>query len=197
MNYTISNVTNEYELDRVLAFAQRIFGRNEPGLVAQSCNKWLERMAVHPELMLFAEANDEVIAIVLSFLESNGNITIGIVATDERYRKRGIARELMLLVEERAKALGVHLLALGSVESAEGFYEKLGYTGQLLIQSQKHTIGELLSLNPGYPIAFTNIYDGTVNQVCLKLPQADRALQKLYETTFDDCYTQTMFWKII
>ena len=97
----------------------------------------------------------------------------------------------------REKALGVHLLELGSAEAAEEFYAKLGYTGQLLIQSQKHTIDELLSLNPGYPIVFTNIYDSTVNQVCLKLPQADRALQKLYETTFDDCYTQTMFWKII
>jgi GNAT superfamily N-acetyltransferase len=197
MNYTIKNVTSEYELERVLAFAQRVFGKNKPGLEVQSRNKWLERMNVHPELMLFAEANGEVISIVLSFLESNGNITIGIVATDERYRKHGIARELMLLIEKRAKALGVHLLALGSTETAEGFYAKLGYTGQLLIQSQKHTIDELLSQNPGYPIAFTNIYDGTVNQVCLKLPQADRALQKLYETTFDDCYTQTMFWKTI
>jgi len=41
------------------------------------------------------------------------------------------------------------------------------------------------------------VYDGTVNQVCLKLPKPDRGLQKLYETTFDDCHTQTMFWKII
>jgi GNAT superfamily N-acetyltransferase len=102
--------------------------------------------------MLFAEANNEVIAIVLSFLESNGNIIIGPVATDERYRKHGIAKELMLLVEKRAKELGVHLLALGSAETAEGFYAKLGYTGQLLIQSEKHTIDELLSLNPGYPM---------------------------------------------
>ena len=197
MNYAINNVTNEYELDRVLAFAQRIFGNNEPGLEVQSRNKWLERITVHPELMLFAEANDEVISIVLSFLESNGNITIGIVATDERYRKYGIAKELMLLIEKRAKELGVHLLALGSAETAEGFYAKLGYIGQLLIQSEKHTINELLFLNPGYPIAFTNIYDSTVNQICLKLPQANRVLQKLYETTFDGCYTQTMFWKTI
>jgi len=197
MNYTINNVTNEYDLDRVFAFAQRVFGKDEPGLEGQDRNKWIERLTVHPELMLFAEADNEVVAIALSFLESNGNITISIVATDERYRRHGIARELMLLIEKRAKALGVHLLALGSTESAEGFYAKLGYTGQLLIQSEKHTIDELLSLNPGYPIVFTNIYDGTVNQVCLKLPQADRELQRLYETTFDDCYTQTMFWKTI
>ena len=197
MNYTINHVINECELDRALAFAQRIFGKNEPGLEAQSRNKWIERISAHPELMLFAEANNEVIAIVLSFLESNGNITISVVATDKRYRKHGIAKELMLLIEKHAKALGVHLLALGSAETAEGFYAKLGYTGQLLIQSQMHAIDELLSLNPGYPIAFTNTYDGTVNQVCLELPQANRVLQKLYETTFDHCYTQTMFWKTI
>lgn len=197
MNYTINHVKNETELDRTLAFAQDVFGKNGPGLEGRSRDKWLERSAVHPELMLFAEADSEVIAIVLSFLEDNGNVTIVIVATDERYRRQGIARELMLLVEKRAKALDVHLLALGSAETAEGFYAKLGYTGQLLIQSQKHTIDELLSLNPGYPIAFTNIYDGTINQICLKLSQADRTLQRLYETTFDGCYTQTMFWKAI
>lgn len=128
------------------------------------------RRIYDPELMLYVEVEDEVIATVLSFLENNGNITIGMVATNEKYRKKGIAKKLMLMIEKRAKELGVHLIALGSAETAEGFYTKLGYTGQLLIQSQKHTIEELLTLNPGYPIAFTNIYDGDINQVCLKLP---------------------------
>jgi hypothetical protein len=56
----------------------------------------------------------------------------------------------------REKALGVHLLELGSAEAAEEFYAKPGYTGQLLIKSQK-----------------------------------------LHKTTFYDCYTKTMFLKII
>lgn len=103
----------------------------------------------------------------------------------------------MLLLEKRAIAHGVHSLSLGAVESAEGFYEKLGYTGTLLIQSEKHNVDELLSLDTVYAVRFTNVYEGSVNQVCLELPEADRALQRQYEDTFDGCHTQMMFWKEI
>lgn len=189
MNYRIKNVTTEEELDAVLTFAEKIFGKDDLGLVISAREEWVKRLFDHPELLLYAEANEEIITIVLGFIEDNGNMTIGVVATDKKWRNHGIAKELMLLLEERAKAFNVHLIALGSVGAAEGFYAKLGYTGQLLIQSTKHSIDELLTLNPGYPVAFINIYNGMINQVCLKLPQGDRALQKLYETTFDDCHT--------
>lgn len=87
--------------------------------------------------------------------------------------------------------------ALASVETAEGFYQRLGYTGQLLIQSEKHTVDELIALNPGCPVVFTNVYGGKINQLCLRLDTPDRELQKLYESSLDGCSTQTMFWKKI
>ena len=101
------------------------------------------------------------------------------------------------MIENRAKDLGVHLIALGAVDSAVEFYKKLGYTSQLLIQSQKHTVDELLSLNPGYPILYTNIHNGTIHQLCMKVIKADSGLRQLYENTFDDCNTQIMCWKAI
>ncbi len=193
MDYIIKHTESRAELYSILDFAERIFGKRDDF----DRTVWEERMNSHPELIIYAKANGQVIGITPSFIEDNGNITVGIVAVDENYRKKGIARALILEVENRAKFLGVHLLALGSVETAEGFYQKLGYTGQLLIQSEKHTVDELLALNPGYPIVFTNIYDGKVNQICLKLEKPDRELQKLYEITLDECHSQTMFWKRI
>ena len=53
------------------------------------------------------------------------------------------------------------MLALGALETAEEFYRKCGYSGQLLIQSEKHGLDDLLSCIPGYPIAFTNILDNS------------------------------------
>lgn len=194
MKYEIKNITNEYELDRALNFSQSVFVKHN---IIGNRQLWLERMKANKELLLYAESSDEIIAVVFAYLENNGNITVEIVVTDERYRRKGIAKEMMFLIEERAKNLGVHLIALGATETSEEFYIKLGYTGQLLIQSENHTIDELLSLNPGYPVAFTNIYEGTINQICLKLQTPDRKLQRLYESTYDGCYTQTMFWKII
>ena len=198
MDYTIKHVTTEQELDAVLAFDKRVFGlpseRHSP---AYSREKWVERMKTHGDLMLYAELDGEVIAIVFGRIENNRIITVGPVAVDERYRKHGIARELMLLLEKRALGHGIHHLGLGAVESAEGFYQKLGYTGNLLVQSEKHSIEELLSLSKKYPVKSTNVYEGTVNQVLLDLPFPDRELQRRYENTLPGCYTQMVFEKTI
>jgi hypothetical protein len=104
---------------------------------------------------------------------------------------------MMLLIEERAKARGVRLIALGAAETAEGFYAKLGYTGSLLIQSERHSIEELLSLNTKYEVRYTRVYDGKINQVCLALPEANRKLQRRYESALPGTHTQMMFWKNI
>ncbi len=44
---------------------------------------------------------------------------------------------------------------------------------------------------------FTNVYQDTINQLCLRLDAPDRELQKRYESTLDESDTQTMFWKRI
>ena len=194
MDYTITHITTGQELDNALTFAREIFGEHA-GL--RSRDEWLERMEHNNDLLLCAESNGGVVGIVFGYIEDNGNMTAGIVAVDERLRKRGVAREMMILLEERAKAHGVKLIALGSVQTAEGFYAKLGYIGSLLIQSEKHGIDELLSLNTRYEVRYTNVYDSKINQVCLALPEADRELQRKYETTLPGCNTQMMFWKNI
>ncbi|WP_279380095.1 GNAT family N-acetyltransferase [Sporosalibacterium faouarense] len=162
-----------------------------------SLAKWEERMKNYGDLMIYASLDSEVIGIVFGRIDDNCSITIGPVAVHENYRGIGIAKEMIFLLEERAVHYGVHSITLGAVESAEGFYSKLGYTGSLLVQSQIHSIEQLLSLNNRYKVEFTNIYDGKVSQVCLELSEPDRYLQKEYEVAFPGCYTQMMYRKNI
>lgn len=49
------------------------------------------------------------------------------VATYKEYRKQGLARELLLYIEERAKEKKIDYLILGAQDQAQGFYLKLGY----------------------------------------------------------------------
>lgn len=193
MEYIIKHITNETELDRALELERRVFGLAGK----RDADKWLSRIADGGELMLFAESGGEVVAVVFGFIEDNGNVTVGPVATDEHFRSRGIAHALMLRLEEAAKLRGVHLLALGSIESAEGFYAKLGYTGSLLVQSERHSIDELLAYSGKYHVNYTNIWGGTLNQINLALDTPDRELQRRYERELGDCFTQMMFWKNI
>lgn len=199
MNYLIKNVSSKQELEKTYDFFKMIF-TGMPVVNNPKCSleKWEERMKNHGDLMLYASLDSEVIGIVFgSINDDNSSITISLVAVNENYRGIGIAKEMMLLLEERAIHYGVHYIHLGALESAEGFYSKLGYTGSLLIQSQIHSIEQLLSLNNRYKVKFTNIYDGKVSQVCLELTEPDRDLQKEYEAAFPGCYTQMMYWKNI
>ena len=197
MDYTIKHVTTEQELDKALEFSRKIFGENYSGLGSRKNQKenMLKNMERNNDLLLFAEADGEVVGMVFGSIGADGNMTADTVAVDERLQGRGVAREMMILLEERAKAKGVPVIGLGAVQTAEGFYAKLGYTGSLLIQSEKHSIEELLSLNTKYPVNYTRVHDGTINQVNLALTEPDREFQEYYETALPGCYTQMMFWK--
>lgn len=200
MNYVIKNVSSKQELEKTFDFYKMIF-KGMPHVDVEnpeySLEKWEERMKNHSDLMLYASLDSEVIGIVFGRINDNNSITVGPVAVHERYRGSGAAKEMMFLLEERAAHYGINYISLGAVESAERFYSKLGYKGSLLIQSQIHSIEQLLSLKNKYKVEFTNIYDGKVSQVCLELTEPDRDLQKEYETAFPGCYTQMMYRKNI
>lgn len=196
MDYLIKNVSSKEELEKTFHFFKRIFIDNPIIKNPEySLEKWEKRMKSNGDLMLYTSLEGEVIGMVFGRISGNQSITIGPVAVAENYRNLGIAKEMIFLLEERAKHYDIHTLNLGAVESAERFYSKLGYTGSLLIQSQIHSIDELLSLNTKYKVEFTNIYDEKVSQVCLELREPNRDLQKEYEITFPGCYTQMMYWK--
>lgn len=190
----IDNVKNIDDLESVLQLVFTIFPRMKNGENKYSYNFWLEKMNELPELLLYAKDSDIICGSVFAWVD-DGGITIAHCCVDNAYRGKGIGKALMLEAEKRIKSLGYHDIALGSVESAEAFYEKLGYTGSLLIQSEKHSIDELKSLNTLYEVIYTNVYDGTINQVFLCVPFADRELQRKYEETFPGCSTQMVFKK--
>ena len=200
MDYRIKHVTTEQELDSALAFARKIFADNSGlGNPDESRKEYLKNMEHNNDLLLYAESDGEVVGIVFGSVGEgdDGRIKMvaNIVAVDERLRNRGVAREMMILLEERGKTHGAHVIALGAAQTAEKFYAKLGYIGSLLIQSEKHSIDELLSLNTKYPVNYTRVHDGKINQINLAITEADREFQRKYETELLGCYTQMMFWK--
>jgi GNAT superfamily N-acetyltransferase len=192
---TIDNIKSMADVTAAIDLINRVFKPDE-AVVVNQLSKWQKWLADNPKLLLCAKSGNSIIAVVAGFVDGGG-ITAGVVAVDDNYQKQGTGEALMRELENRAKSLGYHTITLGSVETAENFYARLGYTGSLLIQSEQHSIDELKAVNGKYEVLWTNIYDSKINQVCLKLPEPDRELQRLYETSLLGCHTQMMFQKNI
>lgn len=192
----IETVGNADDLDSVLHLTWEVLPQLAGGGPEAKYSRefWIQRMGEVPELLLYARDGGFICGSVFGWVE-NGTVTIGHCWVDSRSRGKGVGRALMLEAERRARDLGCRGVALGAVASAEGFYARLGYTGTLLVQSEEHSTEELLTLNTRYRVLYTNVYDGTVNQVCLQLPSGDRELQQEYEKAFPGCSTQMVFGK--
>ena len=190
----IDHVRNLDELESVLQLVYDLFPQLDKGEYRYSRSFWIEKMGEVPELLLYAKDGPTICGSVFAWVD-NAAVTIGHCGVDSAYRGQGVGRALMVEVEDRVRGIGYRGITLGAVEDAEGFYEKLGYTGSLLIQSQEHAIDELKSLNTSYEVIGTRVYDGTVNQVWLRLPGIDRRLQRKYEEAFPGCDTQMTFGK--
>lgn len=62
-----------------------------------------------------------------SYLEDATTWHLQRVATLEAFRHQGLAAELLLEIEKQAKKAQITQLTLGAQDSAQGFYQKLGY----------------------------------------------------------------------
>jgi GNAT superfamily N-acetyltransferase len=191
----IKNVINEKDLEKALAFNQTMF----PDIVRATFHKdfWLPRMKKDADLMLYAEYKEEMVGLVFGYVEENQSITVAMVASDARYRHRGIAASLLKKLEKRVIVKGHDFIVLGAAETAEEFYIKCGYTPHLfIIVAPPLTLNDLRSLNNKYQEAWA-CDDGKVSRLCLFTPQIDKELQQKYDRTFPECSTQTLFTKFL
>lgn len=193
----IENVKNTKELDYVLAFIRTFY----PTIYSEegSYDYWVKMIDEMPELLLYVKDGDKICGSAFA-CEGNVGITISHDSILEEYKSQGIHEMLMVEIEKRAKKFGYHLITLGITDGEEAFYANLGYTASLLIQSGAHSIEELENFNKNnknYEVLWTNLYDGEINQICLRTPIGDKELPQKYKQAFDQCWTQTIVQKNI
>ena len=168
---------------------------------SQTEEQRIEILNKQPELLLYAKDGDKICAVTLGGGGDNGWVTIdeGVL---ENYWNTGIFEALFIELEKRAKKLGYIGVCLGIGDGQEEFYAKLGYTGNMLIQSDKHSIDDLKNFlaslnNKNYEITQTRIHDGYINQIWLNVPILDKSLKKQFEEVLGGCWTQIIVLKRI
>ena len=192
----IDHVRNEVGLDAVLPFVHDILPQLNNDEYRYSRAFWLEHMEKTPQLLLYGADETGICGSVFAFAENNA-VTVGHCAVAQPKRDQGLGRALMVEMERRVGKLGLNNITLGAVQGAEGFYQKLGYSGSLLVQSQKQSIEQLKALNTTCEVIGTNVYEGTVNQVWLRVPLAASQVQEAYNEAFPECDTQITFGKTL
>ena len=156
---------------------------------------WIELMKQQNDLMLIAILNDEIIGGAFGRAVKT-ELLVDKVAVDENHRGKGIAKQLVLLLEENAKARNINRVIIDSTDTGELFYCRMDYTGYLIVQSEVFSNEQLLSLNHKFDVYSTNVIkDGKVNQIVLRLSEPGGELQKKYIKTFPGCITYLNYIK--
>jgi GNAT superfamily N-acetyltransferase/predicted nucleotidyltransferase len=88
----------------------------------------------NPELILYIEACDKIIASLTMSHNNDDEIKIGMMAVNKDYRGLGYGRLLISHAEKLAKKYNYKRIILGSRLSAISFYSKMGYKPLIMIQ---------------------------------------------------------------
>jgi len=162
-----------------------------------SRNFWIGEWKKNPELILYAKDGDVYYGICLGWADGNC-ITVSGDRVLDGYKNKGLLEALYVEIEKRAKRLGYQGIVNGILEGEDEFYAKMGYIGKTLIQSEKHTVEELLQFNEqynNYEVTGTGMYDGYINQIWLNVSLLDKGLKKRYEEEIGDCWVQVIVSK--
>ena len=189
LDYTIKKVSDENEVTQALALFRKILSdQSRP-------ETWVEHMATQSDFMWIAVSDNEVIGGAFGRAVDT-HLLVDKVAVEKRQRGRGIARQLVLLLEENARKRGLKIITIDSTDTGEVFYSKMGYSGCLIVQSEIISVEQLLSLNDRFPVRSTKAACGNgVNQIVLDLPKPGGDLQKGYINTFPGCVTYLNYTK--
>ena len=138
----IKTVKNKKELKKVFDFLSMTFyddakKNNEHYFtMSERLMEMEKQLEVDNELLMYIEKDKKIIAAITGkgMDTEKKKITLGVIAIDPNYRKKGYAKALINEFEERCKNKGIKHIDLGARFRACPLYIKLGYKPSLMIQ---------------------------------------------------------------
>ena len=126
MTYKIRVVEDITELNKVLKFCYEILGEHDDNDNVYGPAAWANRLNEN-YLMVFAEADGDIVSAVMGRAENQDSIVLGFAACRADCRNNGITSSLLSKLENNARKYGYKYITLGSADESFGFYEKCGY----------------------------------------------------------------------
>ena len=188
------------ELRAAIAFAQRAFGLSDHHR-GGFFDYYASRFAQQSDLMVMAEAEGEMVGIVLSSIQGN-HILVGEVAVAAAYQRRGIGSRMLALVEQHARRLGYQRLLLGTAD-AQDFYLKNGYVSLLWLHVEDSGVSQVEQALQTELRTYPLIWKPAVwkqggrqgLQLALQTSVPDEALRRRIEQAVPTCRGEYLFAK--
>lgn len=138
----IKTVKNKKELKKVFEFLSMTFyddakKNNEHYFtMSERLIEMEKQLEVDNELLMYIEEDKKIIAAITGkgMDTEKKKITLGVIAIDPNYRKKGYAKAMINEFEKRCKDKGIKHIDLGARFRACPLYIKLGYKPSLMIQ---------------------------------------------------------------
>lgn len=140
--YKIKTIKDEKELKELFDFLSRTFYDDAKKYnehyytMSERFEEMKKQLEVDKDLLMYIELDGKIIAGITGKgmdLEKE-KITLGVIAVDSNYRKKGIAKELINEFEKRCKDKGIKHIDLGARFRACPLYISLGYKPSLMVQ---------------------------------------------------------------
>lgn len=140
--FTIKTVETKEELKEVFRFLSETFYRDAIKhkeyyfTMSERFEEMSKQFSLDKSYLMYIKDKDKIIAAITG-KNSNpkeGKITLGVLAVDEDYRRKGLAKKLVLAFENICKEKGIKHIDLGARFRAVPLYLKLKYKYSLMIQ---------------------------------------------------------------
>ena len=138
----IKTVKNKQELKKVFDFLSMTFyddakkNKEHYFTMSERLMEMEKQLEVDNELLMYIEKDKKIIAAITGkgMDTEKKKITLGVIAIDPNYRKKGYAKAMINEFEKRCKDKGIKHIDLGARFRACPLYIKLGYKPSLMIQ---------------------------------------------------------------
>lgn len=138
----IKTVKNKKELKKVFDFLSMTFyddakkNKEHYFTMSERLMEMEKQLEVDNELLMYIEKDKKIIAAITGkgMDTEKKKITLGVIAIDPNYRKKGYAKALINEFEKRCNDKGIKHIDLGARFRACPLYIKLGYKPSLMIQ---------------------------------------------------------------
>ena len=141
--YKIKTIKNEKELKKVFNFLSSLFYDDAKEYnehyytMGERYEEMKKMLETDNDFLIYIETNNKVIAALTgkNLNQEKQKITIGIMAVDSKYRRKGLARQLIDEFEKRCLEKNIKHIDLGARFRACPLYLSLNYKPSLMIQA--------------------------------------------------------------